>query len=89
MLPQVFPCTKLFCTLLTGILHAATAAVSGVLFQYVVTHKPLCYPYQTATTIIVCGSIYGYLTPSSKISQDLVAGRQPSSFPHGQKYSAI
>ncbi len=88
MLPKMLPRAKLFGALLARILHSPTA-VCGVLFKYVVTDKPLCYPHQTATTIIVSASIYGYLTPSPRISQDLVAGRQPSSFLREQKYSAI
>ncbi|MDQ5876353.1 MAG: hypothetical protein M3288_05890 [Thermoproteota archaeon] len=45
VLPQVLPRAKLFGAFLARILHPPTA-VTGVLFQYVVTDKPLCYPYQ-------------------------------------------
>jgi hypothetical protein len=57
VLPQVFPCAKLFAALFARVLHAPTA-VFRLVFGHVVTNKSLCYPYQATTTTIVSGSIW-------------------------------
>gem|GEM_PF-3661590 len=57
VLPQMLPCTELFGTLFARILHSSIA-VCGVLFQHVVTYKPLCYSYQTANNNRLSAVLY-------------------------------
>jgi hypothetical protein len=84
VLPEVFPCAKFFAALFTRILHAPLALFfRGSTIRNIVADEPLCNPYQTT---VVAGSFYMDICVIT--SRGLGADRRPSSFLHGQRYTA-